>query len=76
MSGNGMLFPLGSLHTYTSRAMYEWYDGYEGYECTCHTLARPDLYFLWPGRLVIVIEFDENNHTDCTTKSEMQHLHW
>ena len=39
-----------------------------------HTLARPDLYFLWPGRLVIVIEFDENNHTDRTTKSEMQHL--
>jgi hypothetical protein len=41
---------------------------------TCHTVARPDLYFLWPGRLVIVIEFDENNHTDRTTKSEMQHL--
>jgi hypothetical protein len=34
---------------------------------TCHT----DLYFLWPGRLVIVIEFDENNRT---TTSEMQHL--
>ena len=26
----------------------------------CHTVARPDLHFLWPGRLVIVIEFDEN----------------
>ena len=26
---------------------------------TCHTVARPDLYFLWPGRLVIVIEFDD-----------------
>ena len=37
---------------------------------TCHTVARPDLYFLWPGRLVIVIEFDENNHTDRTTKSD------
>ena len=45
MSGNGMLFPLGSLHTYTSRAMYEWYDGYEGYECIVHVphigKARP-----------------------------------
>jgi hypothetical protein len=41
---------------------------------TCHTLARPDLHFLWPGKLVIVIEFDENNHTNRPAKSEMQHL--
>ena len=38
-----------------------------------HTLARPDLYFLWPGGLVIVIEFDEDHRSQKRSRKPKKH---
>ena len=40
---------------------------------SCQSIARPDLYFVLP-RFLIVIEFDENNHSDRSEYSEERHL--
>ena len=39
----------------------------------CQTIARPDLRFVLP-KLLVVIEFDENNHSDRSELSETKHL--